>query len=277
MKLSDLILEIKNKDSFLCIGLDTDINKIPKFLLNEEDPIFSFNKSIIDKTNPYCVAYKINTAFYESLGTSGWVSMKRTIDYINKNFPEIFTIADAKRGDIGNTSKMYAQTFFGNMNFDSVTINPYMGSDSVKPFLEFENKISILLGLTSNIGALDIQLKKTNKDYVFIEMIKSSMIWGNEDNMMYVVGATKPQYIEKIRKLIPSHFLLIPGIGAQGGDLNEICKYALNDNIGILVNSSRSIIYASNDENFAHSAANESIKLKKQMKIILSQENELEL
>ena len=277
MKLSDLILEIKNKDSFLCIGLDTDINKIPKFLLNEEDPIFSFNKSIIDKTNPYCVAYKINTAFYESLGTSGWVSMKRTIDYINKNFPEIFTIADAKRGDIGNTSKMYAQTFFGNMNFDSVTINPYMGSDSVKPFLEFENKISILLGLTSNIGALDIQLKKANKDYVFIEMIKSSIIWGNKDNMMYVVGATKPQHIEKIRKLIPSHFLLIPGVGAQGGDLNEICKYALNDNIGILVNSSRSIIYASNDKNFAHSAANESIKLQKQMKIILSQKNELEL
>tara|TARA_X000000368_G_scaffold32372_1_gene23902 strand:+ start:855 stop:1688 length:834 start_codon:yes stop_codon:yes gene_type:complete len=277
MKLSDLILEIKNKDSFLCIGLDTDINKIPKFLLKEEDPIFLFNKSIIDKTNPYCVAYKINTAFYESLGTSGWVSMKRTIDYINKNFPEIFTIADAKRGDIGNTSKMYAQTFFGNMNFDSVTINPYMGSDSVKPFLEFENKISILLGLTSNIGALDIQLKKANKDYVFIEMIKSSMIWGNEDNMMYVVGATKPQYIEKIRKLIPSHFLLIPGVGAQGGDLNEICKYAMNDNIGILVNSSRSIIYASNDKNFDHSAANESIKLQKQMKIILSQKNELEL
>ena len=277
MKLSDLILEIKNKDSFLCIGLDTDINKIPKFLLKEEDPIFLFNKSIIDKTNPYCVAYKINTAFYESLGTSGWVSMKRTIDYINKNFPEIFTIADAKRGDIGNTSKMYAQTFFGNMNFDSVTINPYMGSDSVKPFLEFENKISILLGLTSNIGALDIQLKKANKDYVFIEMIKSSMIWGNEDNMMYVVGATKPQHIEKIRKLIPSHFLLIPGVGAQGGDLNEICKYAMNDNIGILVNSSRSIIYASNDKNFDHSAANESIKLQKQMKIILSQKNELEL
>ena len=277
MKLSDLILEIKNKDSFLCIGLDTDINKIPKFLLKEEDPIFLFNKSIIDKTNPYCVAYKINTAFYESLGTSGWVSMKRTIDYINKNFPEIFTIADAKRGDIGNTSKMYAQTFFGNMNFDSVTINPYMGSDSVKPFLEFKNKISILLGLTSNIGALDIQLKKANKDYVFIEMIKSSMIWGNEDNMMYVVGATKPQHIEKIRKLIPSHFLLIPGVGAQGGDLNEICKYAMNDNIGILVNSSRSIIYASNDKNFDHSAANESIKLQKQMKIILSQKNELEL
>ena len=272
MKLSDLIFQIKNKDSFLCIGLDTDINKIPKFLLNEEDPIFSFNKSIIDKTNPYCVAYKINTAFYESLGTKGWVSMKRTIDYINKNFPEIFTIADAKRGDIGNTSKMYAQAFFGNMNFDSVTINPYMGSDSVKPFLEFKNKISILLGLTSNIGALDIQLKKTNKDYVFIEMIKSSMIWGNEDNMMYVVGATKPQYIEKIRKLIPNHFLLIPGVGTQGGDLNEICKYALNDNIGILVNSSRSIIYASNDENFADEAVIEAINLQEKMKIILAQE-----
>ena len=272
MKLSDLILEIKNKDSFLCIGLDTDINKIPKFLLKEEDPIFLFNKSIIDKTNPYCVAYKINTAFYESLGTSGWVSMKRTIDYINKNFPEIFTIADAKRGDIGNTSKMYAQTFFGNMNFDSVTVNPYMGSDSVKPFLEFENKISILLGLTSNIGASDIQLKKTNQDYIFIEMIKSSMSWGNENNMMYVVGATKPQYIEKIRKLIPNHFLLMPGVGVQGGDLNEICKYAINDNVGILVNSSRSIIYASLDKKFADIAADEAMKLQKQMKIILSNE-----
>ena len=272
MKISDLILEIKNKDSFLCIGLDTDINKIPKFLLNEEDPIFSFNKSIIDKTNPYCVSYKLNTAFYESLGTSGWVSMKRTIDYINKNFPKIFTIADAKRGDIGNTSKMYAQTFFGNMDFDSVTINPYMGSDSVKPFLEFENKTSILLGLTSNSGASDIQLKKTNQDYVFIEMIKSSINWGNEENMMYVVGATKPQYIEKIRELIPNHFLLMPGVGAQGGDLNEICKYAINDNIGVLVNSSRSIIYASQEKNFADKAASEATKLQEKMKIILTQE-----
>jgi orotidine-5'-phosphate decarboxylase len=198
--------------------------------------------------------------------------MKRTIDYINKNFPKIFTIADAKRGDIGNTSKMYAQTFFANMNFDSVTINPYMGSDSVKPFLEFENKTSILLGLTSNSGALDIQLKKTNQDYVFIEMIKSSMNWGNEENMMYVVGATKPQYIEKIRELIPNHFLLMPGVGAQGGDLNEICKYAINDNIGVLVNSSRSIIYASQEKNFADKAASEAIKLQGKMKIILSQE-----
>ena len=198
--------------------------------------------------------------------------MKRTIDYINKNFPKIFTIADAKRGDIGNTSKMYAQTFFANMNFDSVTINPYMGSDSVKPFLEFENKTSILLGLTSNSGALDIQLKKTNQDYVFIEMIKSSMNWGNEENMMYVVGATKPQYIEKIRELIPNHFLLMPGVGAQGGDLNEICKYAINDNIGVLVNSSRSIIYASQEKNFAEKAASEAIKLQGKMKIILTQE-----
>lgn len=272
MKLSDLILEIKNKDSFLCIGLDTDINKIPEFLLREEDPIFSFNKSIIDSTNPYCVAYKLNTAFYESLGTIGWVSMKKTIDYINNNFPKMFTIADAKRGDIGNTSKMYAQTFFGNMNFDSVTINPYMGSDSVKPFLEFENKTSILLGLTSNTGASDIQLKKTNKDYVFIEMIKSSMSWGNEENMMYVVGATKPQYIEKIRELIPNHFLLMPGVGAQGGDLNEICKYAINDNVGVLVNSSRSIIYASQEKNFADKAASEAIKFQEKMKIILTEE-----
>ncbi len=272
MNLNDLIFQINNKDSFLCIGLDTDIDKIPKFLLKEDDPIFSFNKSIIDKTNSYCVSYKLNTAFYESLGVQGWISMKKTIDYINYNFPEIFTIADAKRGDIGNTSKMYAKTFFENMSFDSVTINPYMGSDSVKPFLEFNNKISILLGLTSNIGASDIQLKKTDKDYIFLEMIRSSLVWGNKNNMMYVVGATKPHHIKQIRELIPNHFLLIPGVGAQGGDLNKVCKYALNDNVGILVNSSRSIIYASDDELFSDNAAKEAFKLQKQMKIILSRE-----
>jgi len=270
MKLDDLIVQIKNKDSFLCVGLDTDINKIPKFLLDEDDPVFSFNKSIIDHTNKYCIAYKINTAFYESLGTKGWTSMKKTIDYLNANYPEIFTIADAKRGDIGNTSKMYAETFFRNMNFDSVTINPYMGSDSVTPFLEFENKISILLGLTSNKGANDIQLKNTEKGLVFMEMIKSSKVWGNKNNMMYVVGATKPDYISKIRSIIPDHFLLMPGVGAQGGDLDEICKYALNDNIGVIVNSSRSIIYASNDEGFALAAADKAMNLQNKMRLILS-------
>tara|TARA_Y100000991_G_scaffold213932_1_gene200562 strand:+ start:27173 stop:27994 length:822 start_codon:yes stop_codon:yes gene_type:complete len=270
MKIKDLIFQIKNKRSFLCIGLDTDINRIPKFILNKEDPIFFFNKSIIDKTHKYCVAYKLNTAFYESLGTLGWVSMKKTIDYINKNFPEIFTIADAKRGDIGNTSMMYAKAFFENMNFDSITVNPYMGSDCVKPFLEFKDKISILLGLTSNPGASDIQLKKTNNDYIFTEMIKSSVSWGNNENMMYVVGATKPQFIEKIRKIIPHHFLLIPGVGAQGGDLNKICKYAVNDNIGLIINSSRSIIYSSNNEDFADAAAKISESLQKQMKVIIS-------
>ena len=271
MKLKDLIDQIKNKESFLCIGLDSDINKIPKFLLNQDDPIFSFNKSIIDSTNKYSIAYKINTAFYESLGTKGWLSMKKTIDYLNNNFPKIFTIADAKRGDIGNTSKMYAHSFFREMNFDSITVNPYMGSDSVKPFLEFENKIAILLGLTSNIGANDIQLKSTtNDDFIFMEMIKSSKEWGDKNNMMYVVGATKPKYIEKIRSVIPDHFLLMPGVGAQGGDLNEICKYALNDNIGIIVNSSRSIIYASDDETYASAAANQAIILQNEMKDILS-------
>ncbi len=271
MKLEDLIDQIKNKDSFLCIGLDTDINKIPECLLNEDDPIFSFNKSIIDHTNKYCVAYKINTAFYESLGAKGWVSMKKTVDYINNRFPKIFTIADAKRGDIGNTSKMYAQSFFVEMNFDSVTINPYMGSDSVKPFLEFENKISILLGLTSNTGANDIQLKTSNNDdFIFMEMIKSSKEWGDKNHMMYVVGATKPKYIERIRSVIPDHFLLMPGVGAQGGDLDEICKYALNDKIGIIVNSSRSIIYASNDEKFALAAEDAAKILQKKMKEILS-------
>ena len=271
MKLEDLIIQIKNKNSFLCIGLDTDINKIPKFLLNEDDPIFSFNKSIIDHTNKYCVAYKINTAFYESQGVKGWRSMKKTIDYINDNHPEIFTIADAKRGDIGNTSKMYAQSFFKDMNFDSITINPYMGSDSVKPFLEFKNKISILLGLTSNIGADDIQLKTSNNDFVFMEMIKSSKLWGNPNNMMYVVGATKTSFIKKIRSEIPDHFLLIPGVGAQGGDLNEVCKHALNDNIGIIVNSSRSIIYVSTENDFATAAANQAMILQTQMSAILSE------
>ena len=271
MKIEDLIAQINKKDSFLCIGLDTDMNKIPKFLLSEEDPIFSFNKSIIDSTNKYCIAYKINTAFYESLGAKGWTSMQKTVDYINKNFPKIFTIADAKRGDIGNTSKMYAKSFFGEMNFDSITVNPYMGSDSVKPFLEFENKFTIILGLTSNIGADDIQLKTTNNDFVFMEMIKSCSLWGNQNNMMFVVGATKSEYIEKIRNLIPNHFLLIPGVGAQGGDLKEVCKFALNDNIGIIVNSSRSIIYASEDENFAIEAAKQAMILQNEMKAILSE------
>ena len=271
MKIEDLIAQINKKDSFLCIGLDTDMNKIPKFLLSEEDPIFSFNKSIIDSTNEYCIAYKINTAFYESLGAKGWISMQKTVDYINKNFPQIFTIADAKRGDIGNTSKMYAKSFFGEMNFDSITVNPYMGSDSVKPFLEFENKFTIILGLTSNIGADDIQLKTTDNDFVFMEMIKSCSLWGNKNNMMFVVGATKSEYIEKIRNLIPNHFLLIPGVGAQGGDLKEVCKFALNDNIGIIVNSSRSIIYASVDENFAIEAAKQAMIFQNEMKAILSE------
>ena len=271
MKLEDLTIQIKNKNSFLCVGLDTDIDKIPKFLLNEDDPIFSFNKSIIDHTNKYCVAYKINTAFYESRGVKGWESMRKTIDYINDNHPEIFTIADAKRGDIGNTSKMYAQSFFTEMNFDSLTINPYMGSDSVKPFLEFKNKISILLGLTSNIGAEDIQLKTSNGDFIFMEMIKSSKLWGDHNNMMYVVGATKTDFIKKIRSEIPDHFLLIPGIGAQGGDLIEVCKHALNDKIGIIVNSSRSIIYASTEDDFATAAANQAMMLQAQMSAILSE------
>ena len=272
MKLEDLIIQIKNKNSFLCVGLDTDVNKIPKFLLNEDDPIFSFNKSIIDHTNKHCVAYKINTAFYESQGVKGWISMEKTIDYINNHYPEIFTIADAKRGDIGNTSKMYAQSFFSKMNFDSVTINPYMGSDSIKPFLQFENRFAILLGLTSNTGANDIQLKTTNNDdFIFMEMIKSSKKWGDKNNMMYVVGATKIDFIQKIRSEIPNHFLLIPGVGAQGGDLNDVCKHALNDNIGIIVNSSRSIIYASSDNDFAIAAANQALILQEQMSAILSE------
>ena len=272
MKKEDLLIQIKTKRSFLCIGLDTDIQKIPKFLLKSEDPIFEFNKKIIDATNSYCVAYKPNIAFYESLGISGWKALEKTIKYINSSYPEIFTIADAKRGDIGNTSSMYAKAYFETLNFDSITINPYMGKDSVEPFLKYKNKHTILLALTSNVGAFDFQTKNIvdNSNKLYEEVIKTSTSWKNSNQLMYVVGATKASYLKEIRNIVPNSFLLIPGVGAQGGDLKEVCDNGLNNEVGLLINSSRSIIYASNDTNFDIDAAKNAQEIQSQMGDILS-------
>ena len=272
MKRKDLISQIKRKKSFLCIGLDTDINKIPKFLLDLEDPIFEFNKKIIDATNSYCVAYKPNIAFYESEGLNGWKALEKTIKYINSNFPEIFTIADAKRGDIGNTSSMYAKAYFDTLNFDSITINPYMGKDSVEPFLDYKNKHTILLALTSNLGAFDFQTKNVDKTshQFYYEVIKTSTNWKNSSQLMYVVGATKASYLREIRNIIPNNFLLIPGIGAQGGDLKDVCKNGMNKDVSLLVNSSRSIIYASSGSDFELISAKKAQEIQLQMENILS-------
>ena len=271
MKKEDLLIQIKTKKSFLCIGLDTDIQKIPKFLLESEDPIFEFNKKIIDATNSYCVAYKPNIAFYESLGINGWKALEKTINYLNSSYPEIFTIADAKRGDIGNTSSMYAKAYFETLNFDSITINPYMGKDSVEPFLEYKNKHTILLALTSNVGAFDFQTKKIvdNSNKLYEEVIKTSTSWENSNQLMYVVGATKASYLKEIRNIVPNNFLLIPGVGAQGGDLKEVCDNGLNNEVGLLINSSRSIIYASNDTNFDLGSAKNAQEIQSQMEAIL--------
>lgn len=272
MKKEDLLNQIKSKKSFLCIGLDTDIKKIPKFLLDSDDPIFNFNKKIIDATNKYCIAYKPNIAFYESQGLKGWEALEKTIDYINTNYPEIFTIADAKRGDIGNTSSMYAKAYFETLNFDSITISPYMGKDSVEPFLEYKNKHTILLALTSNIGAFDFQTKNVgkNSNQLYEEVIKTSTSWKNADQLMYVIGATKATYLKKIRKIIPNNFLLIPGIGAQGGNLNDVCDNGMNQEVGLLINSSRSIIYASNETNFDLISAKNAQEIQSQMEDILT-------
>ena len=267
MNKSELILQIKTKRSFLCIGLDSDIEKIPEFLLDYEDPIFEFNKQIIDSTKDYCVAYKPNIAFYESIGAKGWKSLQKTIDYIPKN---IFTIADAKRGDIGNTSKMYARAFFHNMNFDAVTITPYMGKDSVAPFLDYSEKWAIILALTSNKGSLDFQnIKDIYGKEFFKHVLSTSQTWGSDENTMFVIGATKVKKMLEVRKIVPNHFLLVPGVGAQGGNLKEIAKYGMNADCGLLVNSSRSIIYASSKENFAERAAEEAQKLQREMAVIL--------
>lgn len=266
MERKQLIEQIFTKKSFLCIGLDTDLNKIPKFLLNEEDPIFSFNKAIIDRTAPYCVAYKPNLAFYECYGLKGMEAFEKTITYLKEKYPNHFIIADAKRGDIGNTSKMYAQTFFKEYNVDALTIAPYMGEDSVKPFLEYEGKWVILLALTSNKGSHDFQLFE-DKDGVrlFERVLSKAQEWGTTENLMFVVGATQGSLFADIRKLAPDSFLLVPGVGAQGGSLQEICKYGMNKDCGLLVNSSRGIIYASSEANFAEIAGEKAKELQQEM------------
>ncbi|PJE99820.1 orotidine-5'-phosphate decarboxylase [Prevotella intermedia] len=266
MERKQLIEQIFTKKSFLCIGLDTDLNKIPKFLLNEEDPIFSFNKAIIDATAPYCVAYKPNLAFYECYGLKGMETFEKTITYLKEKYPNHFIIADAKRGDIGNTSKMYAQTFFKEYNVDALTIAPYMGEDSVKPFLEYEGKWVILLALTSNKGSHDFQLFE-DKDGVrlFERVLSKAQEWGTTENLMFVVGATQGSLFADIRKLAPNSFLLVPGVGAQGGSLQEVCKYGMNKDCGLLVNSSRGIIYASSEANFAEIAGEKAKELQQEM------------
>lgn len=265
MSIEDLVNQIKEKQSFLCVGLDTDLDKIPKHLLETDDPIFTFNRAIIDATASLCVAYKPNIAFYEAQGLKGWRALKKTIEYLNANYPEIFTIADAKRGDIGNTSKMYAQAFFEELNFDSVTIAPYMGQDSVEPFLEFENKYAILLALTSNEGAFDFQTIDNGQHPLYINVLKTSQNYKNAERLMYVVGATKGVFFQEIRKVIPDSFLLVPGVGAQGGDLATVCRYGLNSQIGLLVNSSRGIIYASSGKDFEEIAYKKAKELQLQM------------
>ena len=269
MTTQELVAQIKKKKSFLCIGLDVDLEKIPSHLLNNEDPIFAFNKAIIDATHHFCVAYKPNTAFYEVYGLKGWKSLEKTINYLNETYPEIFTIADAKRGDIGNTSAMYAKAFFEDLAFDSVTVAPYMGKDSIEPFLTFKDKHTIMLALTSNEGAFDFQTKKINEKEVYKHVLETSKNWKNSENLMYVVGATKAEYFKEIRKIVPNSFLLVPGVGAQGGSLQDVCTYGLTKDIGLLINSSRGIIYASKDLNFAKDAALKAEELQIQMQLFL--------
>lgn len=271
MTSQELFENIKKKKSFLCVGLDTDINKIPRELLDTTDPIFAFNKQIIDATYEFTVAYKPNLAFYESLGVNGWNSLEKTVNYLKYNYPDVFIIADAKRGDIGNTSSMYARAFFDHMEFDSVTVAPYMGEDSVKPFLTYVDKWVILLALTSNKGAADFQYMTENDEKLFERVIKTSAEWGTEENLMYVVGATKAEMLADIRKLIPNHFLLVPGVGAQGGSLQEVAKNGMNSKCGLLVNSSRGIIYASNGEDFAEKAGEAAKEVQAEMEVLLKE------
>ena len=270
MNRQQLIEQIRTKKSFLCVGLDTDIKKMPPHLLSDKDPIFTFNKNIIDATAPYCVAYKPNLAFYEAFGLKGIDAFERTIDYLKKNYPNHFIIADAKRGDIGNTSAMYAKTFFEEYDVDALTIAPYMGEDSVKPFLGYDGKWVVLLALTSNKGSHDFQLTEdSNGERLFEKVLRKSQVWGNADNMMYVVGATQGEMFKDVRKHVPNHFLLVPGVGAQGGSLQEVCKYGTTKDCGLLVNSSRGIIYASNGEDYAEVAASKAKELQAEMAIEL--------
>jgi orotidine-5'-phosphate decarboxylase len=276
MTKQELFQNIQRKKSFLCVGLDTDVNKIPEHLFDQtEDPIFEFNKAIIDATADLCVAYKPNLAFYESIGLEGWDILERTVEYIRTNYPDQFIIADAKRGDIGNTSAMYASTFFGNMEFDSVTVAPYMGEDSVTPFLTYEGKWVTLLALTSNKGAFDFQFMKDAEtgERLFEKVLKTSSKWGNDENMMYVVGATKAEMLTEVRAIVPNHFLLVPGVGAQGGSLQEVAKFGLNSSCGLLVNSSRQIIYASTEADYAAAARLEAQNVQAEMEVILSEAN----
>jgi len=278
MDSNTLFNNIKKKKSFLCVGLDSDIEKIPTVLHREKDPVFAFNKEIIDATNEYAVAYKPNIAFYESRGADGWISLKNTVEYIKSQYPEIFLIADAKRGDIGNTSRMYAKTFFEYLDFDAITVAPYMGEDSVSPFLEYPDKWVILLALTSNIGASDFQFSVDSKDQtrLFEKIIQRSSGWGTENNMMYVVGATKAEMLRDIRKIVPDHFLLVPGIGAQGGSLEDVAEYGINNKCGLLVNSSRGIIFADSSDKFAQKAGEEAKIIKDKMADIMLKKGMLE-
>lgn len=271
MTRKELIENIKRKQSFLCVGLDTDIKKIPSHLLDEEDPVFAFNKAIIDATAPYCVAYKPNLAFYESTGVSGLLSLEKTIAYIKENYPDQFIIADAKRGDIGNTSEMYARSFFDHMKVNAVTVAPYMGEDSVKPFLIYPESWVILLALTSNKGSHDFQMTKDEHgEFLFEAVLRKSQAWANEDQLMFVVGATHGKTFEAVRKVAPKHFLLVPGVGAQGGSLKDVAEYGMNEDCGLLVNSSRAIIYADHTEQFAEIAGKEAAAIQQEMAVYLN-------
>lgn len=271
MNNQDLYERIKKKKSYLCVGLDIDIDKIPNFIRKMDDPIFSFAKSIIDATSKYCIAFKPNIAFYETYGADGWRALEKTIDYIKSEYPDIFTIADAKRCDIHNTSKRYAKAYFEHLNFDSITISPYMGEDSVEPFLKYKDKHTILLVLTSNSGAKDFQLNQCNDKKLFHQVIESSIKWQNSKQLMYVVGANHTDLISNIREIVPDNFLLIPGVGAQGGNLREISQVAMNDKCGIIVNSSRSIIYSSSGKDFDKAASISAEKIKVQMENFLKE------
>ena len=273
MNYQALFEQIKKKKSFLCVGLDSDVKKIPSHLLKTEDPIFEFNKAIVDASAEYTVAYKPNVAFYECLGAKGWISLEKTANYIKEKYPDVFLIADAKRGDIGNTSKMYASAFLENMPFDSITVAPYMGEDSVTPFLEYKNKWVILLALTSNKGAFDLQFFEQNKQRLFEKVLERSQDWGTKENMMYVVGATKAEMLGDIRKIAPDHFLLVPGVGAQGGSLQEVAKFGMNNACGLLVNSSRGIIFADSSERFAEVAKEKSRELQEEMEQLLKEKS----